>query len=109
MRGFPVLMLTLSGCFGTTHDCYRPRSNDALLGAALGTAAFIVDLIANSKRPEPEVEAEPPPSGIRGTWRGPALACKSGRSFHLRCVTATSGRTCFWETDEGQPFDCPDE
>jgi hypothetical protein len=111
MRVLAVTVLTLSGCFGTTHDCYRPQSGgDAILTAVLGTAGFILDVAANSKRPEPaEVEAEPPPSGIRDTWRGPALACKQGRTFHLRCVTASSGRSCFWETDEGQPFDCPDE
>jgi hypothetical protein len=103
MRLLAVTALTVTGCFGTT-------GNEALVGAAIETVGFIADTVANSSRPDPPEEpADPPPSSIRDVWRGPALDCTAGRTIHLRCVTAAGGRLCFWETDEGVPYDCPDE
>jgi hypothetical protein len=107
MRFLAVTVLTLSGCFASSEHCYRVDGKAAIAVAAIETAALIVDAVIHDQRPEPD--APPPPSGIRDYWRGPTLPCKDGRSMHQRCVTAASGHSCFWETDEGTLFDCPDD
>jgi hypothetical protein len=106
MRLLTVILLT--GCI--SDDCYRPDRNAAALAGAMGLVGFIADVAINSQREEPPEEPqEPPPTGIRRTTRGPARPCRDGRSFHRRCVTSVGGTVCFWETDEGDLFDCPDD
>jgi hypothetical protein len=75
--------------------------------AIADSAADILGLIAmTADAAEDEPPSQPLPLTIRAVRRGPELHCANGRSFHARCVLARAGEVCFFETDEGTPFDC---
>jgi hypothetical protein len=107
MRALAVIALTSAGCFG-----HGSAAAGELAVAAIGGIFEIGQAIAEAeaeKRAYEEAQPKtPPPSGIRDYWKGRELACAPGRTMHLVCVRAVTGRSCFWETSEGTPFDCPD-
>jgi hypothetical protein len=103
MRLLAVILLT--GCI--SDECYRPDPKTAAVVGALSLVGLIADIAINSHREEPP--EEPPPTGIRRITHGPAQPCRNGHSFHRSCVTSVGGTACFWETDDGNLFDCPDD
>ncbi len=107
MRALAVIVLTSTGCFGHGGAGGAELAMTAVEGAfVIGQA--IAEAAAEKQAYDEAQPHEPPPSGIRDYWQGPEVACMPGRTMHLRCVRATTGQTCFWETSEGTPHDCPD-
>ncbi len=56
----------------------------------------------------PAVEAPAPDGAQYATWIPSHGKCASGREFHVRCVRGAAGQACFYETDDGESFDCAD-
>jgi len=106
MRLLAVILLT--GCI--SDECVRADPKSTAIAGAIGLVGFLAEAAINSQREEPPEEPqEPPATGIRRVSRGPAQLCRDGRSFHRRCATSVGGTVCFWETDEGGLYDCPDD
>jgi hypothetical protein len=106
MRILTSISLLLAGCG------HGFPGGAALALAGVGTAATIAEIaIEHHQREEAERQArsEPVTTSVRDVEERGRWACPSLRQFRVVCVTAAAGRSCFYETDDGQVFDCRDE
>jgi hypothetical protein len=79
---------------------------------ASGCAQMAYGILQAKKEADARAAAASGPvvaSSVRGWWTAAEYRCSSGRQFHLRCVDASTGKLCFFETDDGKSFDCVDD
>jgi hypothetical protein len=110
MRVILLLSLLLSGCFPSTYCVPHGAGGAVVAGAGLATMLIGIaaeqaerDAAAGQARSEAFTTSVRDVS-VRGRW-----ACPSGRQFRVVCVLTAAGRSCFYETDDRQTFDCLDE
>jgi hypothetical protein len=106
-----VIAIALGGC-GTIQRV----GTDVGMAVQTLTLGLVTAGAATVARPpttvvvQPQVTIETPPAGSTqySTWVPRQGRCNSGREFHLRCVRGPGGQDCFFESDDGESFDCVD-
>jgi hypothetical protein len=127
------IALASSGCFGVAHHLVHAGTAVGLAVEAVAVGAGVVAAAARPLPPpttvvvQPQVIVQPtaviaqpapapalapapspaPDSGY-ATWIPSSGKCTSRREFHVRCVRGAGGQSCFFETDDGEAFDCAD-
>src|SRR5256885_11471524 len=129
-KAFVISIALLGGCGHIAHHAFRG------IGFAVETVAAVglttASVIAEAARPRTVVVQAPPtvvvqaapvmmqpvvapvptapPTGPAeyATWIPSRGHCTSGREFHVRCVRNPGGQACFYESEDGEAFDCAD-